>query len=30
MFPWSRLLQREVAGSQEIVSDPACVVWGRT
>jgi len=25
-----RLLQREVVGSLEIVSDPACVVWGRT
>ena len=25
-----RLVQREVPGSREIVSDPACIVWGRT
>ena len=25
-----RLLQREVPVSLEIVSEPACVVWGRT
>ena len=29
MTDYVRLVQREVPGSREIASDPACIVWGR-